>query len=105
MDRKEAIHWIKQICAYLTSGNPVWRNEPIIESCDLAIKALEQSEQKKGKWIEKSYTCADEGSVIDEWQSCKCSICGRYDTRPYLYYFDEPRFCSWCGAKMDERRE
>lgn len=42
MTNKEAIEWIKQICAYLTSGNPIWRNEPIIEACDLAIKALSQ---------------------------------------------------------------
>lgn len=57
-------------------------------------------ERKKGKWIERHHAYADEDKTIEEWQSCKCSICGRYDTRPYLYYFDEPRFCSWCGADM-----
>lgn len=57
-------------------------------------------ERKKGKWIERHHAYADEEKVIEEWQSCKCSICGRYDTRPYLYYFSEPRFCSWCGADM-----
>lgn len=57
-------------------------------------------ERKKGKWIERHHAYADEEKVIEEWQSCKCSICGRYDTRPYLYYFSDPRFCSWCGADM-----
>ena len=53
-----------------------------------------------GKWVEKHHAYSDEENPIEEWQSCKCSECGRYDTRPYLYYFSEPRFCSWCGADM-----
>lgn len=63
-------------------------------------------ERKKGEWTEKEVIHADEAKeVITEWQSCRCSMCGRYDTRPFLYYFSEPRFCSWCGAKMNERSE
>ena len=42
MTKDEAIDWIKNICAYLTSGNPIWRNEPIIEACNMAIKALSE---------------------------------------------------------------
>ena len=58
-------------------------------------------ERKVGKWIEKEVIYADEAkTAIEEWQSCRCSVCGRYDTRPYMYYFDEPHFCSWCGAMM-----
>ena len=57
-------------------------------------------ERKRGKWKEKHHAYADEEKIIEEWQSCKCSVCGRYDTRPYMYYFDEPHFCSWCGADM-----
>lgn len=57
-------------------------------------------ERKTGKWIEKHHAYSDEEKVIEEWQSCQCSVCGRYDTRPYMYYFDEPHFCSWCGADM-----
>ena len=59
-----------------------------------------EPERKTGKWLERHHAYADEEKVIEEWQSCKCSVCGRYDTRPYLYYFSEPRFCSWCGADM-----
>ena len=60
-----------------------------------------QPERKKGEWSEKEVLHKSEAeTVIEEWQSCKCSVCGRYDTRPYLYYFDEPHFCSWCGADM-----
>jgi len=62
-----------------------------------------QPERKTGKWLEKEVINAEEAKeVITEWQSCKCSVCERYDTRPYLYYFSEPRFCSWCGADMRE---
>lgn len=57
-------------------------------------------ENIKGEWLEKHHSYADEESPIEEWQSCKCSVCGRYDTRPYMYYFSEPHYCSWCGADM-----
>lgn len=62
-------------------------------------------ERKKGKWVEKHHAYCDEKSGIEEWQSCQCSECGRYDTRPYLYYFEEPHFCSWCGADMRGEEE
>lgn len=58
-------------------------------------------ERKVGKWTEKKVIHKEEAKdIIEEWQSCRCSVCDRYDTRPYLYYFDEPHFCSWCGADM-----
>lgn len=55
--------------------------------------------RKKGKWTDKHHY-SDEESGIEEWQSCRCSECGRYDTRPYMYYFSEPNYCSYCGARM-----
>ena len=66
------------------------------------IKSLPsaQSMRKKGKWTEKHHAYSDEESVIEEWQSCCCSECGRYDTRPYMYYFSTPNYCSYCGADM-----
>ena len=63
-----------------------------------------QEKRKTGKWLGKEVIHADEAKeAIEEWQSCKCSVCGRYDTRPYLYYFSEPRFCSWCGSFNGEK--
>lgn len=56
--------------------------------------------RKRGRWLEKKVVHAINDGCIDEWQSCKCSECGRYNTRPYMYYFDEPNFCSYCGAVM-----
>ena len=48
-------------------------------------------------WIEctVSYDAA-----IEEWQSAKCSACGRYHTTPYMYYFDNYNYCPHCGARM-----
>lgn len=57
------------------------------------------SAQKHGKWLEKKVIPMYESGV--ELQSCKCSECNRYDTRPYMYYFSEPKYCSYCGAPME----
>lgn len=57
------------------------------------------SAQKTCRWTNKGVFYGD---GVDAWQECECSRCGRWDTRPYAYYFDEPRFCSFCGAKMQK---
>lgn len=68
--------------------------------CEYKSQPPAQPEPKRGRWIEKHHAYSDEESVIKEWQSCRCSECGRYDTRPYMYYFSEPNYCSYCGADM-----
>lgn len=60
--------------------------------------------QKTGKWLEKNCVYSEE-SHIEDWQSCCCSVCGHYDTRPYMYYFDEPNYCSYCGCRMEREEE
>lgn len=54
-------------------------------------------ERKTGKWEEREVLSE---KVIDEWQSARCSVCGRYHTTPYMYYFDNYSFCPNCGADM-----
>ena len=88
IDRKYKMELLGMITAILQRHDEDMKHAPTIE------------ERKTGKWIERHHAYADEEKAIEEWQSCKCSVCGRYDTRPYLYYFSEPRFCSWCGADM-----
>lgn len=56
-------------------------------------------ERKTGKWEEREVLSE---KVIDEWQSARCSVCGRYHTTPYMYYFDSFSFCPNCGAQMEE---
>ena len=54
-------------------------------------------ERKTGKWEEREVSS---DKVIDEWQSARCSVCGKYHTTPYMYYFDSFSFCPNCGADM-----
>lgn len=61
-----------------------------------------EPERKTGKWTDRTMISKEDIVAIEEWQSCRCSECGRYDTRPYMYFFDSPMFCSWCGAQMEE---
>lgn len=71
------------------------------------VKILPPS-QPKGKWLEKNVARIDEdlddSAVINEWQSARCSVCDKYHTTPYMYYFDNFNFCPNCGAKMDKNQ-
>ena len=68
------------------------------------ILTADVRENIKGEWVEKDVTSLDDElddeNVIDEWQSAKCSICGRYHTTPYLYCFNNYNYCPHCGADM-----
>lgn len=55
----------------------------------------------EGKWEEKETFCvADDDPIISQWQSARCSECGKYHTTPYMYHFNSYNFCPNCGAKM-----
>lgn len=60
-----------------------------------------EPERKTGQWLEMH--CRN--NYFGDLQICKCSECGRYDARPYLYYFSRPNFCSWCGTEMKGEAE
>lgn len=81
--------------------------EDLCKAVDVAIKSLSAHPKRNmGKWVEKDVIyVTDTKYAIDAWQSCKCSVCKRYDTRPYMYYFSEPRFCSYCGVEMERIEE
>lgn len=52
---------------------------------------------KTGRWSEKE---VNSETAIMVWQSARCSVCDRYHTTPYMYYFDNYKFCPNCGARM-----
>ena len=54
---------------------------------------------KVGEWLEKEVIS---DKVIEEWQSARCSVCDRYHTTPYMYYFSHYDWCPNCGAKMEK---
>ena len=60
-----------------------------------------QEERKTGQWVEKKVLEQTELG-IEEWQSTRCSVCGRYHTTPYMYHFYNYAYCPCCGAKMEE---
>lgn len=78
-----------EVVGYLTAQDVIDRLENV------------SPEQKRGEWLEKRI---DNGETvgITEWQSARCSVCGRYHTTPYLYYFNDYNYCPNCGAKMKD---
>ena len=38
---------------------------------------------------------------IPQWQSAKCSNCGKYHTTPYKYKLNPAQYCPNCGARME----
>lgn len=70
-------------------------------ACDYIWRILNipSADRPSGEWVEKE-VMVDEDANITEWQSAKCSVCGKYHTTPYMYYFDSFNYCPNCGAKM-----
>lgn len=56
-----------------------------------------EPERKKGKWMEKE-TFDNADYEIPVWQSARCSVCGKYMTAPYQYYFTDFSYCPNCGS-------
>ena len=60
-----------------------------------------KADRPQGEWEEKTtFHNGDDDPIIEEWQSAKCSVCGKYHTTPYLYYFNDYNFCPHCGADI-----
>ena len=57
---------------------------------------------KVGEWLEKEI---NSDNAIEEWQSARCSVCDRYHTTPYMYYFSHYDYCPHCGTKMEGESE
>lgn len=69
----------------------------IMKALYYEVRTASVEEPKKGRWEERS-VFEDE---IQQWQSARCSVCEKYHTTPYLYYFDNFNYCPNCGAKME----
>lgn len=110
ISRQAAINAVISLCNDCDSGycGSCRVNYPGEKDARKVLEGLAsvQPEQKKGHWTEKEVVyIKDAKDAIDAWQSCRCSECGRYDTRPYMYFFFDPKFCSYCGAEMGRSEE
>lgn len=56
------------------------------------------TERKTGTWLERKVY--ETKGTIDEVQSARCSVCGKYHTTPFLYYFYYHKYCPNCGARL-----
>jgi len=58
--------------------------------------------ENTAKWIERTVVDGEEepDNAIIEWQSAKCTNCNKYHTTPYMYYFDDFKFCPNCVRSM-----
>jgi len=52
-----------------------------------------------GKWEQKEIFGVEE-TTIEQMQSACCSVCGKYHTTPYSYYFSKYNYCPSCGARL-----
>ena len=60
-----------------------------------------KADRPTGEWEDKEvFNETDDDHLVDEWQSARCSVCGKYHTTPFIYYFYNFKFCPNCGAKM-----
>lgn len=102
---KDCKHWGTTRCGH---WDGIWKTEADWfcadgETDDSVVK--DSLTTKHGKWIEREVVTDNKAEVIGEWQSAKCSVCGKYHTTPYLYYFSHYDYCPHCGAKMEEVSE
>jgi len=52
---------------------------------------------KRGKWIDKKVV---DDIKLPQMQEAKCSVCGRYLSTPYVYYWTTYNYCPHCGVEM-----
>ena len=88
MVRKEAIEVLKK---NKPTSDPRRCGIELCEAVDMAIKALQETERKKGKWISE---LKDDGDSL-----LRCSICNY----PVSYFWGRTNFCPECGADLREK--
>ena len=89
---------------------PIYKEQLAMKAlCWATVKTIQPVDAvpvEHAVWEERHHAYSDEEAPIEEWQSAKCSKCGKYHTTPYLYYFTDYAYCPNCGARMDgERRD
>lgn len=63
-------------------------------------KRLAEVAPKNGEWLNREVVHDRADAKITDWQQAKCSVCKRWHTTPYLYDFNDYKYCPVCGARM-----
>lgn len=96
IDRQAAIDFVNS--GHLVNPNePRWSDNEVVAFLKSRPSADVQP-VRRGNWEERKVS---DKNCIDEWQTACCSVCHKYHTTPYMYYFDNYNYCPNCGAKMD----
>lgn len=88
----------QDILDYFSDINYAYNNCNKHDDLSRMLDELVATPPKVGKWLEKEVI---DDKVIEEWQSARCSVCDKYHTTPYMYYFSRYNYCPNCGAKME----
>ena len=56
---------------------------------------------KRGRWLNMEKIYDDKAEYITEWQQAECSVCHKWHTTPYMYFFKHYNYCPNCGAAME----
>ena len=102
MTTKDAIKHLSDKIDYAEQCDDKWVDSVSIKALYIAVRAMAE-ERKKGKWEEKTVLYDD--LSIEQWQSARCSVCDKYHTTPYSYYFFDYKYCPYCGAEMSQGEE
>ena len=93
-------------CRYAVGAAFCHRGSDFVDACEaIADAPTVEPQRMKGRWTEKTVFENPQACGIREWQSAKCSVCGKYHSTPYLYGFTEYAFCPCCGADMRGEQE
>lgn len=65
------------------------------------LPTIEAEPTKHGRWEQVEVVHDRKDAKIQDWQQAKCSVCGKWNTTPYMYYLKLDDYCPNCGAKMD----
>ena len=69
------------------------------------LEKVPSADRPQGEWEEKeTFSVVDDNPIIERWQSARCSMCERYHTTPYMYYFNDYNYCPYCGADMRKEK-
>lgn len=92
----------KELAIKILCGDVLATNEQVDEAVKMAVEALKEEPTKRGRWEQVEVVHDRKDAKIQDWQQAKCSVCGRWNTTPFMYYLKLDNYCPHCGAKMDE---